>query len=81
MIIVIDLDNNTLSNIGARAFNNLTMLQIVYLMNNKLKKLDDSILSGCNKLRNVYLNNNPDLETSNLQSLCPKNATSCKVSY
>ena len=77
----INIESNRLSNIGAKTFNDLSSLQFLFLSNNKLSKLDDSIFSGCNKLSLVYLTNNTELQTSNLQSLCPKEATICKVVY
>ena len=81
LLVLIDLDNNKLTKIGSRIFNNFTRLTLVSLNYNKLSKLDDSTFSGCKNLRYVYLYNNTDLQTSNLQSLCPKEATNCKVHY
>ena len=75
------LDHNKLSKIGAKTFNDLPKLEGVSLVDNKLTKLDDLTFSGCSELVYVLLFNNTNLQTSNLQSLCPTEATRCSIHY
>ena len=76
---VIFLSNNLISTIEAGAFNNLTSLRGINLDGNNLTQLDNSTFAGCNNLRGIYLGNNPNLITSDLQSLCPTTAVNCRV--
>ena len=77
----IDLSSNIISTIKPGTFNNLKNLVAIKLHNNNLTQLDNSTFFGCNILQGIYLYNNPNLITSNLQSLCPTAATNCQVYF
>ena len=73
------LKSNKIATIEEGAFNGLINLQNIYLEYNNLTQLDSSIFSGCSKLQGIYLYYNPNLNRTNLQSLCPTDALRCKV--
>ena len=75
------LINNKISTIETGAFNGMTNLQIILLDRNNLTLLDSSIFAGLNNLQLISLYNNPYLQKSNLQSLCPTTAVKCKVNF
>ena len=77
----INLSNNALSKIEPRSFAHLPNLEYVYLEDNQLIQLDSSMFTGSNKLQAIYLAGNPNLSTTNIQSLCPPAATNCQVYY
>ena len=75
------LNNNMIDTIEAGSFNGLTNIHYIYLGWNNLTQLDNSTFFGCNNLVAIFLYNNPNLKTSDLQSLCPTAAVSCKVYF
>ena len=77
----ITLSNNNLSTIESGTFANLPNLMYVYLDNNQLTQLDSSIFAGSNNLYRISVTGNPNLSTTNIQSLCPPAATYCQVFY
>ena len=77
----IDLTYNKISLIEAGALNNLISLQSINFYNNNITQLDNSTFAGCNNLQAIYLYYNPNLQTNNLQSLCPTVAVNCRVFF
>ena len=78
---VIELRDNKISTIEPGSFANLPKLTAVVLDNNQLTQLDSSMFTGSNNLLSIYLAGNPNLSTTNIQSLCPPAATNCHVYY
>lgn len=70
---------NRIATIESGAFIGLTNLKFIDLAYNNLTQLDSSIFSGCLMLETIFLFNNPNLNRTNLQSLCPTAAIDCKV--
>jgi Leucine-rich repeat (LRR) protein len=77
----ISLYQNNMSTIEPGTFAGFQNLRYIQLDFNQLTQLDSSIFAGSNKLELINLAGNPNLLTTNIQSLCPPAATKCQVFY
>ena len=77
----INLSYNNLTQIAPGTFANLPNLNVVDLKNNKITHLDSSVFAGSNNLGLISLMYNPNLTTTNIQSLCPPAASNCRVDF